>query len=675
MDSEVKGRKFYYLNREYESGMVSKQLKDMRQYDVIAGLDFGHGESVIYKIYKGQTGEWELDHVTMTNTYDSTVPTLMTYQNGKPVIGRAAQYADPLIQCFKEAPQNWGAPGAVGGKTFGNMMEDYIAALWSGAMQFDEGLSEAAAKDGSLLIAVGCPASPAWTDPDSMEEYAALVRRATGCRNVAVMPESNAAIMNAICSSKKGRSLDLSRGVAIYDAGSSTIDFTYVLMGKVMITRSLRVGGSDLDRAIREYILRANNKAGAAESKIESLKLRFYKEEFYNSGGKSQNSYNLKVGAEKVAYTMDDKLMKGAIWGTPLEYPAERRFDGVGAITWGKAVSGFIDETLKLADEKGCGAVVLTGGTSRVTEFGELVDKAYSKLNPKPEIRQEADPSASVAKGLCQAKLRECEAASALEGIVKCVDEKAGEQGKVLQKMLAACIFGGSMAIAAKGVGPLVEDGKPHRFSEITAAAKTALDANEQLLVSLFENWLRENSKEYVAPCREEITKQLNELSGKLYGGQLTGSLSLPEIESDLLECVLQTLDFDSIIADSMFTIVDFMGFIIVLTLVMTIIGFFLAIPIAEYIDKLRKRDRMLSAKQCAKILEGMKNPSLSDAKDHAIDSINKNLQEDFGIERAFSEMADNLLDVSLGMILLEVFEEYGAEEPLAASAEEQPAL
>lgn len=673
MDSEVKGRKFYYLNREYESGMVSKQLKDMRQYDVIAGLDFGHGESVIYKIYKSETGTWTPDRVQMTAAGDFTVPTLMAYQNGKPVIGRAAQSAGSLIQCFKEAPQNWDAPGAVGGKTYRDLMEDYIAALWSGAMTFDYHLKNVAAD--RMLIAVGCPASPAWTGPDSMEDYAALVRSATGCSNVTVMPESNAAIMNAICSSEEGQSLDLSRGVAIYDAGSSTIDFTYVLMGKVMITRSLRVGGADLDRAICEYILRANNKAGAAVSEKAMVALRFNKEQFYYGGGNSLGPLVLVAGNQNVNYNIDSNLMNGAIRNTPLKYPMEPRFEGVEPIPWGEAVKNFIGETSELASKHGCGAVVLTGGTSRVTEFRELVDKVYSELDHKPEIRQEANPSPSVAKGLCQVKLRECEAASALEGIVKCVDEKADEQGKVLQKTLAACIFGGSMAIAAKGVGPLVEDGKSHWFSEITAAAKAALDANEQLVVSYFEDWLRENSKEYVAPCREEITKQLNELSGKLYGGQLTGSLSLPEIESDLLECVLQTLDFDSIIADSMFTIVDLIEYITVFVLLASIIGIFIGDRVIEYIDKLRKRDRVLSAKKCAKILEGMKNPSLSDAKDHAIDSINKNLQEDFGIERAFSEMADNLLDVSLGMILLEVFEEYGAEEPLAASAEEQSAL
>lgn len=678
MDSKVKKQKYYYLNREYESGMVHEQITGVLKYDVIAGLDFGHGESVIYKIYKGQDGEWKLERVQMTADDDFTVPTLMAYDvNGKAVIGSNAQYADSLIQCFKEAPENWGNQATGNGKTYGELIEDYIAALWSGAMTFDKGLAKAA-KDGSLLIAVGCPASPAWTSPANMKKYADLVRSATGCSSVAVMPESNAAIMNAICSSKEGQGLDLSRGVAIYDAGSSTIDFTYVLMGQVMITRSLRVGGADLDRAIRERILRDRRLAGAAVSERENLKLRFNKEQFYNSGGKAWNEYVLVVGNQKVNYTMDDDLMNGAVWGTPLEYPEEPRFDGK-AVAWSTAVSNFLYETRALAAERGCGTVVLTGGTSRVMEFRQLVYEVFSKLSPKPEIREETNPSYSVAKGLCQAKLRECEAASALEGIVKDAHTRASEISNDLMDDLAGYIFNRSMSSAAAGVKNLIWDAQPHRLHEITDAAKDGVSDDDALLPACRAK-TRTLFREYGAKCRDEITDLVNDLSGSLYGGKLSGSLSLPKIESDLPDDMFQRLKLDDILSANILgnlisthvcnvveTVVEFLAFF-------SVIGAFFLDHIANLFNTFRRRNKMLSPETCGKILSSMYLPEPKIEK-KAVESIRNSLQTWSELEDAFSEMADELLDISIGMILLEVFEEYGAEEQPAASAEKQPAL
>lgn len=82
----------------------------------------------------------------------------------------------------------------------------------------------------------------------------------------------------------------------------------------------------------------------------------------------------------------------------------------------------------------------------------------------------------------------------------------------------------------------------------------------------------------------------------------------------------------------------------------------------------------MLSPETCGKILSSMYLPEPKIEK-KAVESIRNSLQTWSELEDAFSEMADELLDISIGMILLEVFEEYGAEEQPAASAEKQPAL
>ena len=146
-------------------------------------------------------------------------------------------------------------------------MGDYIAELWKNARRFDELLSSAA-EGGDVLLVVGCPASPDWTGTEEMRRFAELVRAATGCANVAILPESNAAMMNAACSDAAGsggapdRPLDIMGGILIYDAGSSTIDVTYVLMGRLMLIMSLETGGHDLDTAIRRRALLDNGLTG-----------------------------------------------------------------------------------------------------------------------------------------------------------------------------------------------------------------------------------------------------------------------------------------------------------------------------------------------------------------------------------------------------------------------------
>ena len=249
-----------YLNGKvpFRPGILFRQLT-AAQYDVIVGLDFGHGETVAYVCY------FELDNTTgkknpayrivMMDHNDSTpIPTYIHYDaSGSVVIGKnAADHLD-FFQHFKQSPTRWDTP--VGGRTARELMRDFIGTLWHSILLYDEKVKEGADKN-SLLLAVGCPSGGDWTTEKSMAEYGELVREATGCKRVEIFPESAAAIMANIQSAvERKQPWHTDRGVAIYDFGSSTLDFTYVLMGKVIFNLSVDLGGSQIDEAMLRKLL------------------------------------------------------------------------------------------------------------------------------------------------------------------------------------------------------------------------------------------------------------------------------------------------------------------------------------------------------------------------------------------------------------------------------------
>lgn len=187
----------YFLNREYEYGVLYDFLKDLRPGLLIVGLDFGAAETQAYKCSLSQTGATVFEKLKLSSN-SNTIPTFICYRDGQAFIGPAARNDPNLIENFKVPPKYWDEPCSTS-RNYGQVVGDYIAELWKNARRFDELLSSAA-EGGDVLLVVGCPASPDWTGTEEMRRFAELVRAATGCANVAILPESNAAMMNAACS-------------------------------------------------------------------------------------------------------------------------------------------------------------------------------------------------------------------------------------------------------------------------------------------------------------------------------------------------------------------------------------------------------------------------------------------------------------------------------------------
>lgn len=434
---------------------VYGKLVSSAKFKYVLGLDIGHGETVVYKAeiktkqLENKTSEIypDINKIPVNSAGDHRIPTMIGFdKNGKVTIGRKAMNMPGFYQHFKANPSMWNT--LYGDKcTHGDLMEHFVRALWEGIMQYNSEL-EQAVKDNKLLIAVGCPSSPSWTEPKAVECYQNLITRATGCPFVTVMAESTAAIMSAVLDANEINNkneklyIQTAHGLVVIDAGSSTIDFTYVLLGKKLITRSLTVAGHDLDEQILAMAIENTKKTVPnliiSDEQMPDLmvQIRQLKEEFYPEllsqgrqllsvwGYNSQGQVDKNVDGGRLDFVVNADLMDRALNRKSIQLNA---FDP--AKSWADRLRKFIRDCRALigCDANGkilCDNVILTGGTSKVTKLQDIVKEEYTN-DKHCQILESRDSSASVAKGLCYAKCMEIKGGNAVDLYKKDIDELA----------------------------------------------------------------------------------------------------------------------------------------------------------------------------------------------------------------------------------------------------------
>lgn len=365
----------HYLNREYEPGAVFNNLSGIG-YDMVVGLDIGHGECMAYIYHKNSLGEWVADPLTVTKGGETHIPSYIAYgKDKKPIIGSDAAGLSGLQVYFKRDPSWWKTLSDDGEHTYDQLMKDFISTLWKTIVRKND-IFENIEKTGSrdkVLITVGCPASGSWTEQEKMEEYKTLVADATGYDNTAILPESNGAIMAAI----NAGDFDLSLGVAIYDLGSSTLDFTYILMGKVLITASIPLGGSDIDKAMLRYIAKENDvKLGDMNSRdlaIPHTDMRRDKEHFYNTD--QADMIQKTTNVQRVLYNCVNEDVLLAVLG-------EMGIPRNNALTLEEQLSGLQDDVINKAM---LDLFLETNGMKGVNIDPDEEEEAYTKLSQARE--------------------------------------------------------------------------------------------------------------------------------------------------------------------------------------------------------------------------------------------------------------------------------------------------
>ena len=251
------------------------------------------------------------------------------------------------------------------------------------------------------------------------------------------------------------------------DAGSSTLDFTYVQMGKKLITRSLRLGGYGLDEQMLETALEDSGLTRAQipqeQRQMLLVQLREMKEAFYPS----QDSLGVQVipiwGVDSEGRA-DPEVPSGL----QLQFTMNAAFMGRALNRQGIQLNGhfspkqswlelcreFVQYSKALAGP--CGGIILTGGTSFVSGMRDMVQQIYGV-----QVLQSRDPSSSVAKGLCYGKSLEIRGRDYVEEYRAFAEKLSADQYQAFVRELSAhivqvvCDDMRDCAASASAVGPL----------------------------------------------------------------------------------------------------------------------------------------------------------------------------------------------------------------------------
>lgn len=221
------------------------------------GVDFGHGESAgCCVVLRDANGNWvqnsKIEFLNVKNHYPK-VYSVLTYENGGHVTFGEITNAN-VTSYFKKSPKEWDDVDPNSGKDYRTMMRDFIKQLVGGLLNSGVNPTMANYKRDEIVLFVGCPSDETWTSSDSRRKYENLIREATGINEVNVVPESTAAIFSIIHNNPT-KHINPKDGVAVFDFGSSTVDFTYIRLGRILAEISWTLGASAIEANIIEKAL------------------------------------------------------------------------------------------------------------------------------------------------------------------------------------------------------------------------------------------------------------------------------------------------------------------------------------------------------------------------------------------------------------------------------------
>lgn len=253
-----------------------------------------------------------------------------------------------------------------------------------------------------IELLVGCPTTQEWTSKSAVKRYTELISRATGIRNVRIVPESRAAMFSSIESAQTR--VSAAGGAMVFDFGSSTADCTYMLLGRKCMEFSWRLGAQAIEAQMARVAF-DGQKPSLTSRVYVTNQLRKQKELYYAGtfGPKGQRLiYDVmdKDGNDIEAYIrVNDKQMEEVTAGEDheIEIVCDSMDTRVG--TWQALCREFFLEAKDRLDAQDLpySDVVLTGGASKMTFVREYCREIFGD---SVEIHVEKNPSFSVANGL-----------------------------------------------------------------------------------------------------------------------------------------------------------------------------------------------------------------------------------------------------------------------------------
>ena len=255
---------------------------------------------------------------------------------------------------------------------------------------------------------IGCPSG--WS-PETRASYKRLFERA-GMVHCEVVSESRAAFMFARESGELRVSDELlTLPTLIIDAGSSTIDFTFV---SDLAERSLTVcdfgavslGGGLIDKLLLDKNVRRSPERVQIEETLErfpqyrarcEFEARRVKEMYFTQagrGGTGRAESAVKIYAGRKPLTLD-VVCSDADMEEILSQPVE----SLGGLSFMAAYDRSLNEAVNRLDGEKPQIILLTGGASRMAMIGDRAKKRF----PEAQLLRALEPEFSIARGLCYA--------------------------------------------------------------------------------------------------------------------------------------------------------------------------------------------------------------------------------------------------------------------------------
>lgn len=489
-------------------------IDKQKEYKIIS-IDLGHGDTSAARI--GPDGKIDDMQVADGKT---VVRSILGYdEKGNPCIGEVVGSMPEIYPYFKERPDlldEYLLDGRAGGRarTRKQVMHDFLKVLMDNIYKYNYPHIK---KDDRLILFVGCPSDPDW---DQLKhQYADLIRQATGISRVAVLPESRAAIINALEMDQK---IIIDEGIIVFDFGSLTSDCTYIIPRSDMVADfSITLGASMVEENMLRSALKSLSEKVLVNMTNTKIQLREWKEFFFLKKFQEQIvPIERSDSSQFLILKVNQKLMDMALRGRGSDRKAMQFCIKSEVNTWyGHCLDFFRAAKEKL--EKNNAAVkhiIITGGASRMPFIMELCREVFGEGGIS--YSHEENPQFSVSKGLCFAGYKDLQAFRVFDdvhsSILKKVQEKLDQFSGDVAKKMASMIYD----VALKEIKDWKQRSGTATLRQLSHNIEIKMkqiitpEMLSDLTVPAAEQWLHS--------VHDEITDSVNTAFQKIYGNTVS---------------------------------------------------------------------------------------------------------------------------------------------------------
>lgn len=430
------------INKNHVTILERFGLKDLGKYKYVIGLDFGDGETsaAICDLSLNKFNINDIRNLIMDNNARQNIYTaLYSYENNVFYVGNRALLKEPgngyLFINFKGIPSRIDIPynnkNIITKKT---LVKKYIRQIINDLIKYNlnyEGLDRS-------IIFIGCPSSELWLREDV--QYAKMLSDAIGYVNghkipVVIMPESRASLIKVLKEKEANKigTVNASKGVATFDFGSSTADFTYIntCLDKPM-EFSEPLGASYIETIILDSMFENSKytRNKLLDYDLTKLHVRDKKENYFDAGNKhiAKMIIDFDDGCDKIL-AINEKLMNNAIKSYKLEYTTE---NGDCRGTWYSLCKGIFERAKTSIDKYPLQTIILTGGASKMPFIKKLCTEVFKNDHAFPHANIELDntPSTCVSRGLTMAAFTDIRSTATIDKTIAAIKEHFASSDK-----------------------------------------------------------------------------------------------------------------------------------------------------------------------------------------------------------------------------------------------------